>query len=311
MTLIFPDLKDWTEDQAQSNLGQPYFYERKYDGTAAIIDIFPDKDPVIWGRGILASGKRQVYTQNFPEIVQALRGIPGRARLVGELVGFDDGGNDKFKIIQQRAIRKKDIQRYSEELPVSFMAFDITRHAGTNLIEEDYLTRRAHLNAILSPRQVARFHGRLQVVPTFSSVEEKVALLDSLEKQKFEGVVIKHAYSKFGENMFKYKPTVTEDVIWFGEYKEGTGRNEGKAGSLICYQYLDGELEEVAKVGGMSDEIREYFTSLSHTGRVNRKAPMVLEIKAMSYLPSGKLRSPRYVRMRHDKTAEQCTRELV
>ncbi|MFA7205332.1 MAG: hypothetical protein WC102_03280, partial [Saccharofermentanales bacterium] len=149
-------------------------------------------------------------------------------------------------------------------------------------------------------------------IPSYLFTEEKEALLLELKEKKFEGVVIKARAKR--DQYWKYKPTITEDVIWFGEYNEGTGRNEGMIGSMVCYQYVKGILTEIANVGGLTDDTRAHFTKLSKGGKVSRDVPLVLEVEAMSRGEVtkkgkiGKLRHPRYSRIRTDKSASQCIR---
>ena len=72
---------------------------------------------------------------------------------------------------------------------------------------------------------------------------------------------------------------------------------------------LDGEydtdhvLMRVCECAGFDDETREYFTSHHHD-----MLGSVVEVKANEiFKDSGKLRHPRYMRRRYDKSAEECT----
>ena len=88
----FPKLKDWTLEKVRQEMSCPNIVlERKFDGTAAILDCFPDSSTIIWGRGILQDETRQIYTENFPEIAEFIDiQVEGRARILGELVVFKD-----------------------------------------------------------------------------------------------------------------------------------------------------------------------------------------------------------------------------
>lgn len=310
----FPKLNDWTLERVRQEMSCPNIVlERKYDGTAAILDCFPEESTIIWGRGILKDETRQVYTTNFPEIAEfADIQVEGRVRILGELVVFkEDPHQETFSHIQKRTTRKKEIEAYAKEYPSTFMAFDIAigEQEGKCISTEG-------LSYQMRKRILARWIDNLgpqdyiQLVPSYSDIVNKRALLKELDERGFEGVVIKDRNCKWGEKQYKYKPTVTEDVIWYGDYKEGTGKNEGKVGSMVCYQYLNGKLEEVAKVGGLTDELREEITELTQERQVSEDNPKIIEVKAMALLESGKMRSPRFVRFRDDKGPEQCTREI-
>lgn len=59
---------------------------------------------------------------------------------------------------------------------------------------------------------------------------------------------------------------------------------------------------EVCECAGFDDETREYFTR-----NRNKMVGSVIEVKANElFRDSGKMRHPRYMRMRHDKEAERC-----
>ena len=60
---------------------------------------------------------------------------------------------------------------------------------------------------------------------------------------------------------------------------------------------------EVCECGGYDDETRAYFTR-----NQKKLVGSVIEVKANElFHDTGKLRHPRYLRMRPDKEAERCT----
>ena len=310
----FPNLKDVDDYSKVLKLANnpKYSAERKYDGTACMVDIFCDgRDPILYGRGILKNGSQQIYNTNFPEIVEYFSQHSfRRVRLLGELVCFNCQEIEKFSNIQPRVTRKYGIEELTKKSPATFMAFDILILDEYSIETEPYSARRELLSAVVE--DYFPVNDRFKVVPVFYTQENKQDLLLELQEKKFEGVVFKNRNVPF--MAWKYKPTITEDVIWFGEYNEGTGRNEGMIGSMVCYQYVKGILTEIANVGGLTDDTRAHFTKLSKGGKVSRDVPLVLEVEAMSRGEVtkkgkiGKLRHPRYSRIRTDKSASQCIR---
>lgn len=118
-----------------------------------------------------------------------------------------------------------------------------------------------------------------------------------------EGLVLK--YSSWGP-MFKMKARRTYDCVVMGatDANEGvTGKFLGQIGALICGQYKDGKLVEVARASGMNDEARLEFTKLRAEGRLNG---IVVELEAQERTKYGKLQHPQFVRVRDDKNAEDC-----
>jgi len=313
----FPDLKDMDNLHKVQELAKRsnIYCEQKFDGTACMVDIFPDgRAPILWGRGILKDGNQQVYNTNFPEMVEFFSKLKvsntGVTRILGELVCFNGQKIEKFKWIQPRLTRKYGIEALAKEFPATFMAFDLLSYNGTSLVDESYYFRRLILSDLVDFCSIP-CGERFQVVPTYSEEGSKDALIQRLLLEKFEGVVLKDHTKTF--KAYKYKPTITEDVIWCGEYNEGTGKNQGKVGSLITYQYVEGHMVEIANVGGLTDELRDWFTAKSK--EITKDNPLVLEVEAMSRGDTtkkgkvGKLRHPRYSRIRTDKPPKQCIRE--
>lgn len=97
-------------------------------------------------------------------------------------------------------------------------------------------------------------------------------------------------------NWRKVKPQVTYDlrVIGFTDGREGrTGKMLGLIGAIIV---ADASGEEVAKVSGMTDEVRLDITS-------NKSAWLgrVIEVEAQGRGKAGGLMHPRFLRLRDDK----------
>lgn len=81
---------------------------------------------------------------------------------------------------------------------------------------------------------------------------------------------------------------------------------KGWIGAIIYGVYSDGKLIEIGTTSGMTEEVREYIT--------NRKEELlgtVVELEAQCIIDKeiGTLQHPRFIRLRPDKNAEQCTLE--
>jgi len=94
----------------------------------------------------------------------------------------------------------------------------------------------------------------------------------------YEGIMIKDVdapyVSKRRQFWMKWKPTITVDLEVVG-FEEGTGKNKGKLGALICKGYDDGRFIEVNVGGGFKDAERIDFWN-----RRNKLMGFIVEVKA-------------------------------
>lgn len=286
-------------------------FERKYDGTAAILNINVSEGiQQFIGRGVLDDGTQQDYTEVFPELMPSVNalidGFEDNLQLVGEIVNFDEDGNDYFKGIEKRCNRKKDRDKYAKEYPAHFVVFDIISH-GINKLEYMPFGERRKILENLNKQFLDT--ERIMLIPQMKDSAAKAELAKKTDSGEYgiEGIVAKGLDAPYSKGVFKYKYKDTYDVFWEGEYKPGNGKHEGRVGALLCYQYINGEKVQVAAVGGgMTDKIRDEFTILANTGQVSAAKPMVFAIQAHEVFPNGKMRYPNYVATRFDKAASQC-----
>ena len=98
----------------------------------------------------------------------------------------------------------------------------------------------------------------------------------------------------------KWKPVSTIDCVVIGIIP-GLGRNYGKVGSLEAGLYINDKLISIAYVAGFTDEERSDL-SKNDIGRV-------IEVAYQYFGSGGRLRHPRFIRFRDDKTEGECTYE--
>src|SRR3954449_9242079 len=119
-------------------VGEEWAYEPKLDGFRAIVFV-DEGDAYIQSRG----GKE--LARYFPELEFA----PGRWVLDGELVIRDADGNLAFDSLQERIHPAQSrITLLSEEIPVSYVAFDLLAEGDEVLCERPLRERRERLEAI-------------------------------------------------------------------------------------------------------------------------------------------------------------------
>ena len=129
-----------------------------------------------------------------------------------------------------------------------------------------------------------------------------------------EGIVFKDA-NLLGWQ--KWKPVQTVDCVVTGT-KDGNGKYLGLIGALeVSVHFIrkpeDGPCHEhqlmrsIAHVSGMDDAVREEMSLAGHASVIGR----VCEV-AYQYVGSGgRLRHPRFIRWRDDKSAADCTEDQL
>jgi DNA ligase-1 len=114
----------------------------------------------------------------------------------------------------------------------------------------------------------------------------------------FEGIMIKDPNAPYeckrSTSWLKQKPFI-EVSLTVLETEEGTGRNEGKMGALVCEGTEDGKLIKVNVGSGFSDEDRDEFWSCKVDGQVVEvRADAITQNQDGTY----SLRFPRFLRFR-------------
>jgi DNA ligase 1 len=151
--------------------------EDKYDGIRA-------QAHVSAGEVKLFSRTRDEITESFPELPDALAGLPQDAILDGEIVAWEPAGRARpFSVLQQRLGRKKVSERMLEEIPVAYLVFDVLYAGGELLIDRPLRERGRILDELLGKENLQhRGHRETQKKPgtqerlTFDEQEESSAV---------------------------------------------------------------------------------------------------------------------------------------
>ena len=122
-------------------------------------------------------------------------------------------------------------------------------------------------------------------------------------KAGYEGIMIKDVGAPYvckrSDYWMKWKPTITVDLNIVG-FEEGTGRNLGRLGAIICEGEDNGRLITVNVGSGLSDANRDEYWSAR-----NELFGRVIEVAADAVTQNQdgthSLRFPRFVRFRDDK----------
>jgi len=295
-----------------------FAYEVKWDGIRAVACL--DR-----GHLDLTGRNGTDYTQRYPEL-RPLGGALGATRAIvdGEIVAFDDAGRPSFERLQSRMhlSGKAAIKRRSQELPVSFVVFDLLWLDGHLTTGLAYADRRRLLTGLdlngPSWRTPAAHEG------------DGAALLAATRDQGLEGVVAKRRDSIYEPGRrsgawVKVKNVLRQEVV-IGGWSPGEGGRATTLGAIcVGVHDADGKLSYAGKVGsGFTGETLDLVTSKlaplrrdtsPFTGRqpprgtVFVEPELVAEVEFREWTRTGTLRAGVFLGLRDDVSPAAVVRE--
>jgi ATP-dependent DNA ligase len=188
-------------------------YEPKWDGFRCIV--FRDGDEVE-----LASRGGKTLTRYFPEMVeQARQQLPPRSAVDGELVIIrrDTGAQPRldFELLGQRIHPAASrVRLLAEQIPASFIAFDLLALDDEALLDRPYAQRRERLAEAL-----AGVRAPVHLTPVTEDVPTARRWFEIFEGAGLDGVIAKPPdipYEPGKRLMYKVKHARTADVVVAG-----------------------------------------------------------------------------------------------
>lgn len=290
--------------------GEEWAYEPKLDGFRAIVFIDGD-EAYVQSRGAKPLGRY------FPELVWA----PGRWVLDGELVIRGEDGEVQFDLLQQRIHPAESrIKLLSEEIPATYIAFDLLAEGDKSLLDAPLSERRARLEAIAA-------RTGLELTPLTPDEAQAEKWLASIE-----GVMAKQLDAPYipgkRKGMAKVKRERTIDCVVMGWRP---GKEEGTVGSLILGLYDGENLRSVGHISGFSAAAKRSMRAMlapletgdSGTAEPSRwtggrelewvalRPELVIEV-GYDHAAGGRIRhGARFHRFRDDKSPRDCKFEQL
>jgi DNA ligase-1 len=295
----------------KSMSGRGFFAEDKLDGIRAQVHKSADRIAIY-------TRTMDRTDESFPDVVDAMRKIPGEFLLDGEIVPWRDGFVLPFAHIQKRLGRKNISPAIIRENPAVFIAFDILYHDGRLLMDEPLRERRRILEQL--------GESLLTTSPcSVSSADQITTCFSASRNRRNEGIVLKDPDSPYspgrrGKAWLKIKthlPTL-DCVVTAAEYGHGKRKN-----LLSDYTFAVWSGQQLVNIGkaysGVTDEeiaqLTELFhkLSLNHRGHIHLVEPkLVLEIafdqiqRSDRHASGYALRFPRIKRIRWDKSPHEA-----
>jgi DNA ligase-1 len=267
---------------------------------------------VVQGTDVTLYSRNGKEFANFPQIAQAIEDnrnalftIPhgGRFVLDGEIVG------ESFQKLMKQAHRKSDavtdgmVYHVFDIIPLdSFIEghYNAQQHKRIEMLER--------VRALLPDNGPIQVMNGLEVdLDTAEGHDIMQRYAEAAVEGGFEGIMIKSMDAPYlckrTDSWMKWKPTITVDLNIVG-FEEGTGRNLGRLGAIICEGDDNGRHIRVNVGSGLSDSDRdEYWSSrdllLGHL--VEIQADAVTQNQDGSY----SLRFPRFLRFRDFEAGEK------
>jgi len=297
-----------------------WIFELKYDGIRTMASVAGDAIRITGRRG----GDE---TPRYPEARAIRSGIKAREAIIdGELVVLDADGRPSFERLQQRinVSREPDVRRVAAEHPVTFVAFDLLRLEGRDLLTTELRIRKKTLRETIVDSPHILFAAHVE--------RDGTGLYEEARKSGIEGIVGKRADSPYrpgvrSPDWVKIKSWRSQSCVIVG-YTAGRGRRSNQLGALIL-AVLDGNrLVHCGQVGTGFDEktLRDLKQRLAplivdtcpldpvpKTSEPATwvKPELVCEVRFSEWTREGMLRHPAFRTLRLDQRIEDTYRELV
>jgi len=307
---VSPMLATLTEDYFSD---PDWIYERKLDGERCLI--YKKNNNVE-----LISRNQKSQNQFYPELVKALKDYSGDFILDGELVVFD-GKLTSFTLLQNRMHVKNPSEKLLKAYPVIAYIFDIL-YLDEYTLEQLPLRKRKYIL-----KQALKFSPPLRFLPHRN--EKGGAYLQEACSKGWEGIIAKDASASYihsrSKKWLKFKCIHQQEFV-IGGYTEPKGERLG-FGSLLIGYYEQKKLKYAGKVGtGFTDDFLKWLSQKmqkienSHCPFSNYdesdnrevtwiKPELVGEIGFTEWTDDNKLRHPRFLGLRKDKSPEKVHKE--
>jgi bifunctional non-homologous end joining protein LigD len=295
-TYITPMLATLSDDPIFDH--PDWVFEVKWDGYRAVAELGGSDTRFYSRNGLL-------FNKAYPKVYEALKTIKEKAVLDGEVVVIDKSGLPSFQALQN--------YKSTQNLPIQFYVFDCLLLKGKDLTKLPLLERKKILQDFLPQDNVIRYCDHVE--------EQGKALFEHAKKSGLEGIIAKHARSKYTpgkrtKEWLKIKNVLTDDFVIVGYTDPGGSRQY--FGSLFLAWKKNGKLTFAGGVGtGFTERLlKELYTKLRPIGRERPPVELpiretkdmhwvepvyVCQIKYAEITEEGLVRHPSFLGLRIDK----------
>ena len=295
------------------DFGDDWLLERKLDGERCVAR-------KVGSDVRLESRTGKELTSTYPEVSAAVAAQRSRGLLLdGELVVYD-GDQTSFSRLQQRlGVAGPSPEQVAKD-PVVYCVFDLLEVDGEDLTERPLVERRVRLTRTLRPSSA------LQPTEAWSNDSEQ--RFAAACRSGWEGLIAKRTDAPYvagrSKNWLKLK-CVWEQEFVIGGYTDPKGNRE-EFGALLVGYYEDGSLRYAGKVGtgytkamlrDLGNRLRKLETAkpaFADPRPIPRGAHwtrpgLVAQIGFAEWTSDARLRQPRFLGLRDDKSPTEVVRE--
>jgi DNA ligase-1 len=252
--------------------------------------------------------------ENFPHIIEQLTNIKFKLSklftsnrrgfvLDGEIIG------ESFQALMKQAQRKSDV----ETSDMVYSVFDIIpledfERGFWNMQQRRRLEILDEAHEAFDSTDCVRIMDGITVdLGTAEGHDIMRRYASDAVAAGFEGIMIKDLEAPYecrrSTFWMKWKPTITVDLNIVG-FEEGTGRNQGRLGAIICEGDDNGKFIKVNVGSGFSDSDRDsYFASRDTL--LGQVVEVMADAVTQNQDGSYSLRFPRFVRFRGFEAGEK------
>lgn len=285
----------------ESKVAGEKLLEVKLDGVRVLTIVYPDGRVDQFSR----NGKELV---NFPHLKEQLSKVASSLKeptvLDGEVM------STSFQDLMKQVHRKSDVNAQDAMLylfdSVPLAAFEKGKYSATQTVRSERLKNWYNTN--------------IDVLPNLRVLAQELVDLDSADGKKryreinqqaidggYEGILLKDPKAPYeckrSHAWLKLKPVITVDLTVVC-LEEGTGKNEGRLGAIVCRGLDDGRDIRVNVGSGFTDDQRSDFWT-----NCNDLIGSLVEVRADAITRNQdgtySLRFPRFLRFRGFEAGEK------
>ena len=273
--------------------------EPKLDGVMAQVHCHPEYGVSIWTNRDIS--KKLPHLVSHPILQDIAKS--GYTVLIGEIAPQFSRSMDSFKttvsVLNSAPSRAIALQNVCG--PLAFYAFDAPYWEGRDCRKKSQVYRHHLLDQLNTDLVLVRMPWDIAETP------DAVKRLALAHMEQYEGAVLKFPSAVFGEKTawVKVKQSITVDGL-VTNWKNGNGKYEKSVGSLTvsCIDEETGDLRVIGAIGPGTDEERtSVFRQIDGLAPAEiEELAIIVEVESQGWTASGRLRHPRLLRYRPDRT---------